>query len=63
MVLTGSVTLKSAFHPHSALVFHSVSNAVLRSDSHLNSRHLLEITLVAKWQEEKIKSLLDLNLE
>lgn len=62
MVLTGYITLNAPLHPHPALVFHLVSNAV--SDlTHLNFRQLLEITLVAKWQEEKIKSLLDLNLE
>ena len=61
--------------PHSALGFHSASSAVLWSDSYLSffsfllpsdilfQGTCLKITLVAKWQEEKIKSLLDLNLE
>ena len=53
MVSTGYVTLKSPLHPHPALVFHLVSNAVFWSDSHLNSRHLLEITLGCKMAGRK----------
>lgn len=53
MVSTSYVTLKSPLHPHLALEFHLVSNAVFWSDSHLNSRHLLEITLGCKMAGRK----------